>query len=109
MVLLTVYVDPDVDESLRAQAAQSGMSKGEMFRCYLKTGMARARRRREEVVLMPNDVRLCMRTVYLPHDLDAKLRARASELGVGKTALIRRFLQLGMVAVNSGRAPGATT
>jgi len=96
MVLLTVYVDPDVDEALRAQATQSGISKGEMFRCYLKAGMARARRRREGVVLMPADVRLCMRAVYLPEDLDAKLRARALELRIGKTALIRRFLQLGM-------------
>lgn len=104
LVLLTVNVDPDVDEALRTQAAQSGKSKGEMFRCYLTAGMARAQRRRERTVLLRNDIRLCMRTVYLPHHLNTKLRVLAFELGTSKTDLIRRFLQLGMMAMQQRRS-----
>lgn len=99
-VFRTVYVDTDVDAALKAQAARDGISKGHMFRTYLETGMALAARRRKlPQVDDGRDVRLCMRTVFLPPALDEKLEGRAFAMKKSKSDLIRQYLRLGMDAL----------
>lgn len=108
LVLRSVYVDPDVDNALRAQAARDQVSKGEMFRSYLRKGM-RSRRALERV-LDANAV-LCMRTVYLPALVDEELRARALALRVSKSDLLRKYLWAGCIAIqppakrHAGKSP----
>jgi hypothetical protein len=46
MVYRTVYVAPDVDAALRAQADQERVAKGIFFRRYLETGMQLTTERR---------------------------------------------------------------
>jgi len=100
LVFRTVYVDPDVDAALRAQAARDAVSKGQMFRKYLETGMAvSARKRRLPPLVDSRDVRLCMRTVFLHPALDMKLEGRAFVMKISKSDLIRQYLRLGMDAL----------
>jgi len=100
LVFRTVYVDPDVDAALRGQAAQEGVSKGQMFRKYLETGVALATKgRRLPQLVDSRDTRLCMRTVFLPPALDTKLEGRAFVMKTAKTDLMRQYLRLGMNAL----------
>jgi hypothetical protein len=100
LVFRTVYVDADVDAALRGQAAQEGVSKGQMFRKYLETGMALgAKGRRLPALVDSRDTRLCMRTVFLPPAWDAKLEGRAFMMKTPKTDLIRQYLRMGMDAL----------
>jgi len=100
LVFRTVYVDPDVDAALRGQAAREGISKGQMFRKYLETGMALgAKGRRLPPLMDSRGTRLCMRTVFLPPALDTKLEGRAFVMKTAKTDLIRQYLRLGMSAL----------
>lgn len=95
MVFRSVYVDPAVDEVLRAQAAEAGVSKGEMFRRFLVQGM---RSKRAATHTLDEGVRLSLRTVYLPTAVDDELRARAFDLRTTKSDLIRKYLWAGMAA-----------
>jgi hypothetical protein len=104
LVFRSVYVDPDVDNTLRAQAARERVSKGEMFRAYLRKGM-RSKRALERV-LDANAV-LCMRTVYLPALVDEELRVRALALRVSKSDLLRKYLWAGCKAMQPSPERGA--
>jgi hypothetical protein len=95
MVFRSVYVDPAVDSALKTQAFETGVSKGEMFRTYLRKGM---RSKRAAAMHLNADVRLAMRTVYLPVEVDEQLRNRAFELRTTKSDLIRKYLWAGMAA-----------
>lgn len=100
LVFRTVYVDHDVDAALRGQAAREGISKGQMFRKYLETGMALGVKGRGLPPLMDSrDTRLCMRTVFLPPAMDTKLEGRAFRMRTAKTDLIRQYLRMGMDAL----------
>jgi hypothetical protein len=104
LVFRTVYVDPDVDAALRGQAAREGVSKGQMFRKYLETGMALgAKGRRLPALVDSRDTRLCMRTVFLPPALDTTLEGRAFTMKAPKSDLIRQYLRMGMAALQKQR------
>jgi hypothetical protein len=102
LVFRSVYVDPDVDEALRAHAERIGTSKGQMFRTYLRTGMARSRGGLYRAALPGNGSRLAARTVYLPVELDADLRAMAFDLHATENDLVRELLRIGMSALRAG-------
>ncbi|MBV8034326.1 hypothetical protein [Roseateles sp.] len=106
MVFRSVYVDPDVDQALRAQAAESGVSKGEMFRTYLAKGM---RSKRAAGMQLDAGVTLAMRTVYLPAEVDDELRTRAFMLRTTKSDLIRKYLWAGMTALQRAAQGSART
>jgi len=106
MVFRSVYVDPDVDQALRAQAAEAGVSKGEMFRTYLTKGM---RSKRAAGMQLAAGVTLAMRTVYLPADVDDELRKRAFMLRTTKSDLIRKYLWAGMSALQRAARTSART
>jgi hypothetical protein len=89
MVFRSLYVDPDVDEELQAEARRLGVSKGAMFRRYLERGMAAA----APALLPEGQQRLRVRTVYLSREIDELLRSRAFDLRTSKSDLIRRYLR----------------
>jgi hypothetical protein len=99
LVFQSIYVEPDVDEALRAQAAKAGASKGDMFRRYLRVGMVQARRRGFHVASPDASQRLTVRSVYVPAELDEALRAKAFDMNTTKGELIRQFLRVGMLAL----------
>lgn len=98
MVFRSVYVDHEVDAALRAQAAEEGVSKGEMFRRYLLKGM---RLKRATTRLLDAKVSLSVRTVYLPVEVDEELRALAFQLRTSKSDLIRKYLFAGMASMET--------
>jgi hypothetical protein len=95
MVFRRVNVDPDVDAAVLADARKEKVSKGEMFRRYLRAGIACL-----EQGAMPEarskDVRLVMRSIYLPVDIDEWLRARAFAKKTDQGQLVRQVACLGM-------------
>lgn len=118
MVFRSVFVDPDVDRTLRERANEAGISKGEMFRRYLERGMAGAKAGGSLPTLPKDEVALTLRTVYLPFKVDESLRGQAFHLRTSKSDLIRRYLRAGMHALEASapavaepmpatRAPGA--
>ena len=104
LVHRTVYVDPDVDSILLAQAARDRISKGRMFRHYLEVGMALEARGAERPTLPDSaDIRLCMRAVNMHFAFDEALTARSRRLKVSKSYLTRQYLAMGMKALNRPR------
>ncbi len=101
MVLRTVYVDPDVDDQLRTDAAGQGLSKAELFRRYLTAGMKVARTRPDlfEATQPEAGPPLVLRTVYMNPKLDDKLRVEAFDSRTSKNDLMRRYVRLGMGGV----------
>lgn len=95
-VFQSVNVDHDVDGVLRAQAAAEGKEKSAVFMEYLKSGMARAKRRKTLPVLPDRSISLSVRGVYLPASLHEDLRAMAYQRHTGFNDLIRQYLRLGM-------------
>jgi len=105
MVFRSVYVDHSVDAALKAQAAEDGVAKGEMFRRYLMRGM---RLKRAATLRLEAGVSLSVRTVYLPVEVDEELRARAFALRTTKSDLIRKYLAAGMKAFQASAARKAS-
>jgi hypothetical protein len=89
MVFRSLYLDPDVDEALKAEAGLLGVSKGVMFRRYLERGMTSAVR----APLPEGQPRLRVRTVYLPREIDELLRSQAIDMRTSESDLIRQYLR----------------
>lgn len=100
LVFRSIYVDMDVDAKLRAQAAEDGVSKGEMCRRYLRAGLARMNKV-SPIPAAPKDVSLGMRTVYLAADMDAAVRSLAREARALQTDVIRCAMRRGMKALDA--------
>jgi hypothetical protein len=107
MVLRTVYVDPDVDDQLRTQAVDRGLSKAELFRRYLAAGMKVARTRPDlfRAIQPDSGPPLILRTVYMNPKLDDKLRVEAFDSRTSKNDLMRRYVRLGMSGAPQASAP----
>lgn len=95
MVFRSVYVDPDVDAAVVADAREGKVSKGEMFRRYLRAGIACVEQG-EVPEPLARDVTLAMRSVYLSVDIDEWLRARAFAVKTGQSQVLRQVVRLGM-------------
>lgn len=98
LVLRTVYVDPDVDDQLRDEALEKHVSKAELFRKYLVTGVKAAKS--QPGLLDPAVSRggpaLVLRTVHMDPKLDDKLRVQAFDQRTSKNDLMRRYVRIGM-------------
>jgi hypothetical protein len=102
LVFRSIYVDRDIDEALRAHAERIGTSKGQMFRTYLRTEMAKSKGGLCGKALPGKGSRLAARTVYLPAGLDADLRSMAFDLHAPENDLVRELLRIGMSALRVG-------
>lgn len=100
LVFRSIYVDMDVDEKLRAQAAKEGVSKGEMCRRYLRAGLVRMNKA-SPIPAAPKGVSLGMRAVYLAADMDTAVRSLAREARALQTDVIRCALRRGMKLLES--------
>ena len=96
MVWRSVYIDPDVDEQLRAQAKAEGVRQEEMFRRYLSRGMELASAGAARPVLA--DVPVALRTAYLPYQVTETLRVQSYRLGTSTMDLMRQYTRLGAEA-----------
>lgn len=97
--LVTVYIDPDVDEHLREQAALLGIGKAELFRRFLAAGMKAGKARPElllDASIEEGASPLVLKTAYLDPRVDDKLRAEAFDTGTNKNDLMRRYVRVGM-------------
>lgn len=104
LVLRTVYIDPDVDALLRDEALQNKVSKAELFRRYLVTGIKAARTNRDllEPEIARNNQALVLRTVHMDPKLDDKLRVQAFDKRTSKNDLMRRYVRIGMNTAAEG-------
>jgi len=99
LVLRTVYVDPDVDDQLRDEALAAGVSKADLFRKYLVTGIKAVKTNPDLFrTAAPRGAApaLVLRTVHMDAKLDDKLRAQAFDSRTSKNDLLRRFVRVGM-------------
>ena len=103
MVFRTVYMDHEVDRALRAQAAETGVQKGQMFRIYLAKGMHTPGATK---LPLGDGVSLSVRSVLLPESVDDNLRGLSFSLRIPKSELIRKFLYAGMGAMQPRRTSG---
>lgn len=99
LVLRTVYIERAVDDRLRDEAQQSGISKAELFRRYLRAGVRAVRADRGLAASRPLPAGaepLLLRTVHIDDAVDAWLRVQAFDLHVPKSEYTRWCLSLGM-------------
>ena len=99
LVLRTVYVDPDVDDQLREQAFTQRVSKADLFRRYLVTGIKAVKTHPELFkTVAPRGTApvLVLRTVHIDPKLDDKLRVEAFDSRTSKNDLMRRYVRIGM-------------
>ena len=98
LVLRTVYVDPDVDDQLRDEALVEGVSKADLFRKYLVTGIKAVNRNRDlfKTVASRGNAPLVLRTVHMDPKLDEKLRVQAFDSRTSKNELMRLYVRVGM-------------
>jgi hypothetical protein len=98
LVLRTVYVDPDVDDQLRDEALEKHVSKAELFRKYLVTGIKAASSQPNllKPVVSRDSHALVLRTVHMDPKLDDKLRVQAFDSRTSKNDLMRRYVRIGM-------------
>jgi hypothetical protein len=101
MIFRSVYVDPDVDRTLRQQAKQAGTPASEMFRRYLQRGMTEFREGARRAALPKGNAPLALRTVFVPVDVDEELRVQAFHLRTSKSKLMRQVLWMGMLALHA--------
>lgn len=98
LVLRTVYVDPDVDDQLRDEASTKKVSKADLFRKYLVTGIKAVKSQPD--LLKTESPRgtpaLVLRTVHMDPKLDDKLRVEAFDSRTSKNDLMRRYVRIGM-------------
>ncbi|NHZ92963.1 hypothetical protein F2P45_28740 [Massilia sp. CCM 8733] len=108
LVLRTVYVDADVDDQLRDEALHKQLSKADLFRKYLVTGIKAAKSHPDLRTLNPKNTQaLVLRTIHMDPKLDDKLRVEAFDSRTSKNDLMRRYVQLGM-SLEEARATGAS-
>lgn len=94
-VLRTVYIDPDLDDALTAEAKTTSTPKAALFRNYLNTGYKKAHTIKDSEILLSDNI-LVLRTVYLDSAFDDTLRTEAFDMHVPKNNLIRYYLRSGM-------------
>ena len=97
MVFRSVFVDPDIDKALVAQAEREGIQKGVVFLRYLDKGMELARAGQPLPVVEAN-ITLALRTVHVPYRTDEQLRVDAFHLRISKMDILRMYLRMGMEA-----------
>jgi hypothetical protein len=98
-VLGTVYIEQDADDRLRDEALRSGISKGELFRRYLRAGarVLKAASEHGTPPTRPLDAPpLMLRTVDIDAALAEWLRVRAFDAQVRQSEYVRWCLDLGM-------------
>lgn len=94
-----MYVERAVDDRLRDEAKQSGISKAELFRRYLRAGV---RVLKSQPQLGPPPTRppdappLVLRTVHIDASLWEWLRVQAFDTHVPQSDYVRWCLALGM-------------
>jgi hypothetical protein len=98
LVLRTVYVDPDIDEQLREEAFNKQVSKADLFRQYLVTGIKAAKSQPTlfKVEGSGGGPALVLRTDHMDPKLDDKLRVEAFDSRTSKNDLMRRYVRIGM-------------
>jgi hypothetical protein len=98
-VLQDVYIEQNADDRLRDEALRSGISKGELFRRYLRAG-ARALKSAAEPgtppTRPPDAPLLMLRTVHVGASLWEWIRTRAFDAHVLQSEYVRWCLDLGM-------------
>jgi plasmid stabilization system protein ParE len=99
LVLRTVYIEPEVDDRLRDEEQQSGISKAELFRRYLRAGV-RVLRATPELgpppTRPPDAPPLVLRTVHVDAATWEWLRVQAFDAPVQSNEFVRWCLALGM-------------
>ena len=98
-MLRTVYIEPEVDDRLREEAQQTGMSKAELFRCYLRAGVRSVRADPDLALPQPRPVDappLVLRTAHVDAAIDDWLRVRAFDAHVPQSDYTRWCLAVGM-------------
>ncbi len=98
LVLRTVYVDEDVDDQLRVEALDKRVSKADLFRKYLVSGIKAAKAHPDllETASRRATAPLVLRTVHMDPKLDDKLRVEAFDSRTSKNDLMRRYVRIGM-------------
>ena len=99
LVLRTVYVDPDVDAQLRDEALASRVSKADLFRRYLVSGIKAVKTHPalfETAASLGITPALVLRTVHMDPKLDSKLCVEAFDSRISKNDLMRRYVRVGM-------------
>jgi len=98
LVLRTVYVDEDVDDQLRAEALDEGISKADLFRRYLVSGIKAAKAKPDllQAASRSATAPLVLRTVHMDPKLDERLRVEAFDSRTSKNDLLRRYVWISM-------------
>lgn len=91
--LRTVYIDPDMDDALRAQSTPRTGGRNTLFLRWMEQGMAVAAG--QEVAVLP-ECTLVLRTMCFPVELDEALRNEAYAAQIPRNDLVRRYLRAGM-------------
>lgn len=91
--LRTVYIDPDMDDALRAQSTPRTGGRNSLFLRWMEQGMGVASG--HEGPALP-ECTLVLRTMCFPVALDEALRDQAYTLKVSRNDLVRRYLRAGM-------------
>jgi hypothetical protein len=94
MVLRTVFLPVELDQTLKEDASKHGVRKGDLIRKALGTRQTFARGARTTAPPVEDDRSedMILRTVFLPVDLDVKLQEDASKRGITRSDLIRKAL-----------------
>lgn len=90
--LRTVYIDPDMDDALRAQSTPRTGGRNTLFLRWVEQGMGLAPGHEGELP----ECTLVMRTMCFPVALDDALRNEAYATKTPRNDLVRRYLRAGM-------------
>lgn len=93
--LCTLFIDPDIDNAVRAESQLKNVGRNVLLVHYLQNGMAATDTGRASKRALPERI-LVMRTIYMPIALDDTLRNRAFFEKTKRNDLVRRFIRAGM-------------
>jgi hypothetical protein len=99
LALRSVYVDPDVDDSIRKRATTLGLSKADVFRRYLTAGIKAVRSRPDlfdRAVAPDEGAPLILRHVHIEPKLSDRLRVEAFDSNRSWNDQMRRYVRVGM-------------
>ncbi len=106
LILRTIYLDPAVDDLLRDRAEERAVSKAELLRTYLRTGMNAVKAGTMSLDDAPlSENILVLRTCHIDPKVDSQLRVEAFHTPTSKNDLYRRYIALGIrVEAESGKS-----